>query len=249
VSDSADPSDPGFDARLFARVRREGPSEALRHRILVQGRAEISRAEQERHRIVPRSGKVTVRRACFGALLACAVAGAGLVWFSRTGEERVSITAENTAPHSSEPRARVPEPSRGPDPVVPAAPPLAPHQNAAARTPTVQRGAARATLASPKSAAPALEIAPPLPSLAEQVEHIKRARTALRAGESERALLVLDEYQNGRAGELAAEARLLRIEALAQAGRKAEAASEARRFATDFPTSPLIDRAQSFAGE
>jgi hypothetical protein len=257
VSDS---SEPGFDRSLFARVRREGPSEALRQRILVQGRgeisrAEISRAQREQGRQAPlRSSRVRLRRVSYGALLAAAAVLAGVMWLSGSARERISITAENTGPRSVEPQAHVPEQARSSEPVAPPPElPPAPRQSAAARSATMPR--VGVTAARPKSADAGAALATPraaaaLPSLAEQVDHIKRARAALRAGRSEQALVLLDEYQNGSGGsELAAEAGLLRIEALAAAGRKAEAASEARRFATDFPTSPLIDRAQRFAGE
>jgi outer membrane protein assembly factor BamD (BamD/ComL family) len=84
-------------------------------------------------------------------------------------------------------------------------------------------------------------------TLAEQLAQLKAARARLRAGDAAGALRLLDEYQTDPHGTaLAAEASLLRIEALAASGKRAEAASEARRFGTDFPTSPLIDRARSF---
>ena len=51
------------------------------------------------------------------------------------------------------------------------------------------------------------------------------------------------------AGELGAEASLLRIEALAASGRRDEAARLARKFAVDHPNSPLIDRALAFVRE
>ena len=46
---------------------------------------------------------------------------------------------------------------------------------------------------------------------------------------------------------MAAEADLLRIEALAASGQRDAAAEAARQFVSDYPNSPLIDRALSYA--
>jgi hypothetical protein len=88
----------------------------------------------------------------------------------------------------------------------------------------------------------------PAASLGEQLEQIKRIRSALRAGEHRRALELIDAYRALPGGELAAEASLLRIEALALSGEREAAAREARQFASDYPNSPLIDRALGYAG-
>lgn len=86
------------------------------------------------------------------------------------------------------------------------------------------------------------------PSLGEQLAQIKRARAALRAGDHARALRLLDAYRAQPGGaELAAEASLLRIETLAASGQRDAAARAARKFASDYPNSPLIDRALGYA--
>jgi hypothetical protein len=88
----------------------------------------------------------------------------------------------------------------------------------------------------------------PRASLGQQLEQIKEARAALRAGDHRRALELLEAYRARPAGaEMAAEASLLRIEALAASGQREAAAQAARQFASDFPNSPLIDRALSYA--
>lgn len=85
-------------------------------------------------------------------------------------------------------------------------------------------------------------------SLGQQLEQIKAARAALRAGDHQRAFELLDAYRAQPGGaELAAEASLLRIEALAASGQREAAAQAARQFASDYPNSPLIDRALSYA--
>jgi hypothetical protein len=91
--------------------------------------------------------------------------------------------------------------------------------------------------------------AAPRASLGEQLEQLKLARAALRAGDHQRALELLAAYRAQPTGrELGEEASLLRIEALALSGQRDAAAREARQFASDYPNSPLIDRALSYAG-
>jgi hypothetical protein len=103
--------------------------------------------------------------------------------------------------------------------------------------------------AAPASEQPApLTAKPSRSTFAEQLEILKRARSALRAGDSREALVVLDRHDDAlRGGGLEAEARLLRIEALAASGRSAEARDLARRFIVDYPNSPLAARARRFA--
>jgi outer membrane protein assembly factor BamD (BamD/ComL family) len=76
---------------------------------------------------------------------------------------------------------------------------------------------------------------------------MQRARTALRRGDASAALAELDQFGRGPGWrQLAVEARLLRIEALARAGRAEEARNLARRFVQQYPNNPLVDRARSF---
>lgn len=251
----SDPSGPDFDRSLFVQVRREGPSEVLRERIRALGRAEIERA---RHG-APSSASLPRRRALRAALLACAAGLAGWVWLCGRVDERIPISAENSAQRSPRPGSPGPEPPRdgkaslpdlAPQPARSAAtlPPVA-QRRVARRDPARAKAADAGTTAAAPAASPAPTASAPVEArgLAEQIEQIKQARAALKAGQFGRTLELVDDYQSGRGGsEFAAEARLLRIEALAGAGRQEEAASEARRFVTDYPTSPLIDRARSF---
>jgi outer membrane protein assembly factor BamD (BamD/ComL family) len=84
-------------------------------------------------------------------------------------------------------------------------------------------------------------------TLADELETLKRAQSALDAGDARRALTTLDRYDRAAKGQrLRAEATVLRIEALSRAGQHGAAAALARRFVDQNPESPLVDRARSF---
>jgi outer membrane protein assembly factor BamD (BamD/ComL family) len=72
------------------------------------------------------------------------------------------------------------------------------------------------------------------------------ARSAVRAGQSARALTVLDDFaaRFPRAA-LAPEAALLRVEALARAGDRAGAERAARTLLAADPTSPYAERVRT----
>ena len=72
-------------------------------------------------------------------------------------------------------------------------------------------------------------------------------RAILRSGDSTTALELLDRRAREAAGnELDAEATLLRIEALASAGRQRESSDFAQRFVEQNPNSALAERAKAF---
>lgn len=251
--------------RLFASVRRERPSEALRERVLALGRAERERALASSGSERAPRGRISGRGRRWGAWLgccaaACVVATWAWAWVRGELQSDVAISAEHLPPvASSAKRSSAPsEPLEQHDTVVglpelvSPSPVTEPLERAAPKPQVAARGAEAA--APPErtegaAAAPDRQAPGAAPSLAEQLGQLKRARAAVRTGEPLRALVLLDEYQAGVHGtELAAEASMLRIEALAAAGRHEEAAREARQFAADYPTSPLIDRARSFVG-
>lgn len=90
----------------------------------------------------------------------------------------------------------------------------------------------------------------PQVTVAEQLDVLQRARRALRAGAANEALQLLAAEERALAGsEFAAEARLLRIEALASANRRSEARALARDFVRRYPHDPLVDRARQFEEE
>ncbi|HEU5077190.1 MAG TPA: tetratricopeptide repeat protein, partial [Polyangiaceae bacterium] len=85
------------------------------------------------------------------------------------------------------------------------------------------------------------------PSLDQELASMQRARAALGRGDASAALAELDRFGRGPGWrQLAVEARLLRIEALARAGRVDEARNLARRFVEQNPNNPLVDRARTF---
>ncbi|HTV18765.1 MAG TPA: hypothetical protein VMG12_08845 [Polyangiaceae bacterium] len=273
--------------RLFASVRREGPSAELRQRIQAAGRAELARkAEPARERALqpPRHTPTPLARrwlAVAGLAVAAAVALADLE-LGATPQRDVLISAERSgaaaATHGSserDPRAPVmPVPpavpaSDGPSRDVDESPrpslaPATPEDVASRqRSPTPEPPASRpespdARVATPPARMPPAPAVPdgaatspdaPRLTLGQQLEKLKTARAALRDDDPQRALQLLDAYRAQPGGaDMAAEASLLRIEALAASGQHDAAAQAARQFASDYPNSPLIDRALSYAG-
>lgn len=150
------------------------------------------------------------------------------------------------------PLARTPHEEEAADDATPNAPRPSPSVRDR-RTTSGSTSPTRAVIASPPPiqpdgvGVPASEAAPRA-SLEQQLEQIKGVRAALRARDPRRALQLIDAYRSGGSGvELAAEASLLRIEALAMSEQNDAAAQAARQFARDYPNSPLIDRALSYA--
>lgn len=82
--------------------------------------------------------------------------------------------------------------------------------------------------------------------MSAEIALLDRARGTL-ASDPGQTLSVLDEYDHVLHGEhLAAEATLLRIEALAGAGLREAAGELARRFVEGNPGSALAERARAF---
>ncbi len=76
--------------------------------------------------------------------------------------------------------------------------------------------------------------------LAREVELLARARAAVRDGEAARALRLLDALRRAHPrGALLEERTALRVKALCEAGRAAEADRERARFLREHPGSPL----------
>ena len=102
----------------------------------------------------------------------------------------------------------------------------------------------------PSSEAPLtlhVRAARPTASLEQELASLQSARTLLSSGRADAALRELDRFDRVLGGtQLEAEASLLRMEALAAAGRQDEAAKLARRFLDQHSTDPLVDRARSY---
>lgn len=211
-----DPLDELSD-RLFEAARGERPDPRLERRILEQ-KARLS------------SGRLWP--AVAGTLLLAAATALVLVGARRSSpSEAGSITAE--AP-SSPARARTGTPQ------------LVPQQEE--ERPVPPSPSASAKPADPaRSATPAKKARVTSAKLAEELELLKRARAALRSGDAMHSLSLLEDYRNELRGTaLRAEATLLHIEALSQAGRTADARAVAQRFVADNPHNPLADRARAF---
>ncbi|MBN2193045.1 MAG: hypothetical protein JW751_09535 [Polyangiaceae bacterium] len=90
----------------------------------------------------------------------------------------------------------------------------------------------------------------PSASIADELKSLDAARSALSAGNPAGALTRLDEHaRRYPRGGLALEAEVLRIEALAQSGNRAAAATRARAFVARYPTSVFTPRVRRIAGE
>jgi TolA-binding protein len=85
-------------------------------------------------------------------------------------------------------------------------------------------------------------------TLGEELALVESASRATKAGNARLALERLAEYQRKfPRGKLALEAQVIRIEALARAGRRAEASRLARSFLKRHPKSPIGARISRYA--
>ncbi|HXU06098.1 MAG TPA: hypothetical protein VN903_34325, partial [Polyangia bacterium] len=139
--------------------------------------------------------------------------------------------APMSTPTSTSTSTSVTAPSEAREPIAPAA--VAPRA-VNARDTHSEKPHRRAAIA--PAAAPAGDIR-------DQIALLDAARTAVRAGSSERALVLLHRYDASYpGGAFRPEALALRIEALNQDGRQAEAQALAREFLARYPHSPVADR-------
>jgi hypothetical protein len=86
------------------------------------------------------------------------------------------------------------------------------------------------------------------PSLSEEVAALDAARKAMDE-DPEKALSELEKYEGYEGGVLAQEAEVLKIEALARAGKKKQAKSAAAAFLAQYPSSPLAPRVRRAVGQ
>jgi TolA-binding protein len=165
-----------------------------------------------------------------GAIAAAVTAGVVGVRLSARTEAPAVKASEAAAPAAVAPAAE--------DPVAPAA------TNRGTR---VERPRHRPVAAPSPAVAPARGDEG---DLRDQIALIDAARTAVKAGASERALVLLRRYDaTYPGGAFRPEALALRIEALDQDGRQTEARALARDFLARYPQSPVADRVTRVAGK
>lgn len=232
-----------FGKALSRAARRERPSDEARRRALAGALGQIGAGahvdeslEERTDGAGGRPGARDVRfgrRAAYGVAAALAMAatvGAVLVVERERGDV-VSI--------SPSPEKAAPKPATNP------ALDVQPGERAAAPLTEMPKSAQahRVKLVSGRDAGTTARA----PSLDEEVNALDDARTALASGKSREALERLGRYHKVLHGtRLAAEATLLEIQALAESGRRDEAAKMARHFIDGNPGNPLVDRARAF---
>jgi TolA-binding protein len=129
--------------------------------------------------------------------------------------------------------------------VEPPAPVVAVEETAVTAAPNVSASAAPRVAPSPAAS----RVVPPA-DLQAELTALDAASSAVARGDTARALAALDAYgRDFPRGSLAAEAMVLRAEALERAGRHADAVQIARAFVKRHPKSPLADRMRRIAGD
>jgi hypothetical protein len=160
-------------------------------------------------------------------LLGSAIAAGGALWL---------LAATNPAEPRTQPQVEPPEQRQAAPDVLPVAtdPPVpSPSAGAGAPAARLEQRPARAERPTPA----------PSSSLAEELELVSAAQTALDSGDGARALSLLRRHQRRfPAGALAEEREAGRVEALCALGRRAQAQHAAARFIERFPGSPRATR-------
>jgi len=205
--------------RLFQAARREPLPDEGMERALLAARAELA---------APRSKLILLSRPVRWTLIAAAAAAlaAGVTLFARHQDaiDRISAEPASTLQHAHSAQA----------------------PSASAIALTAAPNPAPSTKPAPifSAAAPAHSAQA---SLSDELGALKRASSALNAGDTSGALSALDQYDHVLKGtKMRAEATLLRIETLSRAGQAGAASGLAQRFVAQNPESPLVDRARSF---
>ena len=159
-------------------------------------------------------------------------AGAGAAYLVAWREERPPASApapQLMVPGTSAPEVAVANAVPQVEPIEPAA--SAPTSPA----PTKARGFHATSSTVPAASA----------SLAVEVQLMHDVDTALRAGQPERALALLDERRGHDGGFMGQERAAARVVTLCQLGRVEEARADAARFLRELPHSPLAARVRS----
>lgn len=187
-------------------------------------------------------------------------AGAGVAfWWSPAAPPSHSPAASERPAPVAEPPAQAHEPAPSAEPLSAAAD-LPAHPSAEPKIPALPADPSPKTAVASAPKQPAAEpvtvaTAEPAPApaasgLSEEVAALRTAREALGRGDAQRCLEAVDGYfAKFPAGHLSAEARFLRVQALASAGRTAEARALARSLLAQNPKSPYAGKLRAIAGE
>ena len=188
-----------------------------------------------------------------GLLSATTVAGgvraATKGWFAKASfgaASALAIWAGVRATHPNPPET----PVRAPGPVAAAPRPAAPARTA---EPPVDPPSAPEPVVTPEPAKPVAPARPAVerePTLTAELAAVEQARRAFLAHDYSQSLKLLDDYaRRFPKRQLASEATLLRIEALAARGDRATAARVGRDFLQNHPNGPYAQRVRSVIGE
>ncbi|HET7545758.1 MAG TPA: hypothetical protein VFK05_38080 [Polyangiaceae bacterium] len=211
-----------LSARLFESARGEALPRGAEQRALQAIRREIG------HQPLKNARASATRPWLLAAACVALAAAAAILLRPKNSEPGISAEPSIVARARPEPRST---PSAAPSEVAPIAPSLA-----------VMPKPMPSVTPAPVHSAPA--------SLSDELSALKVASSALSAGDAKAALAALDRYDRVLKGQkLRAEATLLRLEALSQAGQAQAASALARRFVEQNPGSPLVDRARTFIRE
>jgi TolA-binding protein len=251
----ADPEATTFERDLLESWSSEAPSPAARARALalaglaagaVTATATAAATSTSAAGAAAAAPKVVAAAGLSGAtklgilgamVLASAVMSAVIV---RSSHEAAPVPSAY-APSAPAPSAY--EPAKVPAPVAPPVtePPSVALSDLPA-APSVEVPAAAAP-SSARAQASASAHADTPSSLSEEIASFDRARSALEAGELDRALGLVDAYEKRfPAGTFVQEAEVLRVKALAAKGDRAGARRAGERFLSAHPTSPHAPR-------
>jgi len=221
------------------------PSELRAHMARALGQASVTSQPAADSGSAPAAGgapatgaaPLFVKTVLWGSLaVMLGAAGYATFWQSRAlpmSQERAHMAARKAAPApADEPEVRRVQ-DTAPD-IVQRAHSLAVTPHSAAATPPARARAAKG------SAQPA---ALTIDTLQAELALLDRARAALKSGEPERALALLDRHTEQFAqGALVPEAEALRIDSWLKSGEHARAGRAARRFLQSYPDHPLAVR-------
>jgi hypothetical protein len=254
-----DEQDQALEAELIRAGKNVDLSPAARNRLLMMlgvsvGVAATGKAAAATGIVGKLLGgkSLAVAAASMGALGAAVYLAAGLAGPSEPELPPPATLVEGTPVRGTLPPPSSPEEPLGAaarTPEIADAPEAALAEEATRRTfEATKNSANRPSVGRTLAPTPALATTSEKAGLGEELALLEAASGATRSGNAALALQRLTEYQRRfPKGKLALEARVLRIEALAGAGRKPEAQRLARAFLKGNPNSPIAARIRRYA--